>query len=81
MKEKPGFCRFFPCLILACIVPSLFAETLYAVSRNGSDDNPGTRARPLQTIARAAERINSTTAPGNAGYDLGAGLFKDKAAD
>jgi len=38
---------------------ALIAATLF-VSPNGSDANPGTRARPLQSLAAAVERARST---------------------
>jgi hypothetical protein len=42
----------------------LLAEIIYVCSDQGNDKNPGTKDKPLQTIARAATIVNDTNEPG-----------------
>jgi hypothetical protein len=54
---------------------SLFAEKLYIDSRNGSDANPGDKKKPLQTITKAAELVNSKTDSGPTVIKIEPGVY------
>jgi hypothetical protein len=65
MKNRPTHCRILAAILLMGIwISGAPAEILFIDSRNGSDENPGTKAAPLQTLAAAAEKVNRSTAPG-----------------
>ncbi len=54
-------------LLLAClIVPGAWAEDFY-VSANGSDENPGTEAKPLASLTRARDVIRAKRSSGAKG--------------
>ena len=42
----------------------LHAETIYVSSDQGKDSNPGTKNKPIQTIAHAAAIVNDSNGPG-----------------
>jgi hypothetical protein len=53
----------------------LFAETIYIDSRGGSDSNPGTEEKPLQTIAKAAELVNNSKEAGPTTIKIRSGTY------
>lgn len=54
----------FAVLVIAILVPSVIAETLYVDSKDGDDTNSGTEEKPLHTIGQAAVMVNSRTEKG-----------------
>lgn len=63
------------CLIIAVAGRSAYAETYYLDSRNGNDASPGTTAKPLKTLAKAAELVNASKAPGPTTLRVAAGVY------
>ena len=51
-------------VLLVIFTSNVFAETIYVDSKNGSDINPGTKKEPLQTIEKAAYKVNNKTESG-----------------
>jgi len=52
-----------------------WAEVVHVDGRAGRDDQPGTNAKPLKTIAEAARRINASTDPGSTTVVLAPGRY------
>jgi hypothetical protein len=50
----------FVILIIAILTNGVNAEVLYINSFNGNDANPGTKERPVRTIAKAATIDNGS---------------------
>jgi hypothetical protein len=53
----------------------LLAETIYVSSDQGNDTNPGTKDKPIQTIARAATIVNESNEPGPTTIKVAPGLY------
>jgi uncharacterized protein DUF4440 len=51
-----------------------FAETIYVDGDGGDDANPGTRDKPVRTIARAVEMVNGSSEPGPTTVKLAPGM-------
>lgn len=66
---------FLACLVVVMLVANVIAETLYVDSKNGSDKNPGTKEKPLNTIAHAAAIVNSKTEPGPTTIKVAPGIY------
>jgi len=66
MAKENTFLRMIVALGVAVIfgTANLTAETVYVDNLNGNDTNPGTTDKPLKTLNKAAELINSTTGSG-----------------
>lgn len=62
-------------LVFALLAPKAIAETLYVDSRNGNDANPGTKEKPLRTIGKAAEMVNSRTEEGPTTIKIAPGIY------
>ncbi len=54
----------FVILAIAILAQGVIAEVLYVDSQNGNDANPGTKEKPVRTIARAAAIVNDSNEPG-----------------
>ncbi len=65
-------CCLFVC---AMIVESAVAETIFVDGRNGSDTNPGTREKPVGTIGRATEMVNTGAGSGPATIKIAPGTY------
>jgi hypothetical protein len=50
-------------------------DTLYVDASSGADSNPGTREKPLKTLAEAANRVNPGKGTGPTTVILGEGLY------
>jgi hypothetical protein len=50
-------------------------NTIYVHAVNGADDNPGTRDRPLRSLAAAARRVNDGTGTAAATVLLAEGVY------
>ncbi len=65
MSHKISSLRFiFMFLVVALLIQGAIAEVLYVDSVSGNDFNPGTKERPVRTIARAAAIVNDGDEPG-----------------
>lgn len=62
-KKRPIWQIIFTTIVFGgCIFAH--AETIYVSSDKGNDANPGTKNRPIQSIARAAVIVNDSNEPG-----------------
>jgi hypothetical protein len=76
MKNHGAGLRFFPLVLcIAIFATCLRAETIYVNGRDGSDKNPGTKGKPVRTVRRAAEMVNSGTESGPATIKIAAGIY------
>ena len=76
MKSERIAWRFsFVSLVFIVSASNAIAEALYVDSRTGSDKNPGTEEKPLQTIGQAAAIVNSSTQPGPATIVIAPGIY------
>jgi hypothetical protein len=76
MKNHEDGLRFFlSALTIAIFATCLRAETIYVDGRGGSDKNPGTKEKPVKTVARAAEMVNSSTEPGPTTIKIAPGIY------
>ena len=74
-KKPLNYRIVFVGLIIGILAPSLIAETLYVDSRNGEDENPGSKDRPLSTIGRAAVLVNKSSEKGPTTIKIGPGIY------
>lgn len=65
----------FPRLIHMFAAEGNDARTIYLHPSKGADDDPGTRDRPLRTLAAAARRVNDGTGAGAATVILAEGVY------
>jgi hypothetical protein len=67
------------CLVLAAVflisANIATAESLYVDSRSGNDTNPGTKQKPLRTIGKAAQVVNSETTAGPTVIKIAPGIY------
>jgi hypothetical protein len=76
MKNHGAGLRFFlSVLVVAILNTSIPAETIYVDGRDGSDKNPGTKEKPVKTVGRAAEMVNSSTEPGPTTIKIAPGIY------
>ena len=76
MKNQGAGLRFFlSVLTVAILTTSVSAETIYVDGRDGSDNNPGTKEKPVKTVGRAAEMVNSSTEPGPTTIKIAPGIY------
>lgn len=61
-------------IVLGLCCATALAETVYVDGDNGDDTSPGTRDKPIRTIARAAKMVNASTAPGPTTVKLTPGI-------
>jgi hypothetical protein len=64
VKNVLTFQFVFVILVIAVLTHGVNAEVLYVDSTSGSDTNPGTKEKPIRTIARAASIVNDCNEPG-----------------
>jgi len=77
MKKRSLLNRWIVLVLLIVIsAPGLIAETLYVNSRNGSDTNPGSMEKPLQSISKAAELVNAKPEAGPAVIKILPGTYQ-----
>ena len=61
MESNRGKRRFFfAALVIAFLSSIAAAQTVYVDSRAGRDENAGTSEKPVKTLRRAAEIVNSS---------------------
>ena len=65
----------FAILAVAIFSANVPAEVLYIDAKNGIDANPGTKEKPLCTIAKAAGIVNGKTEPGPTTIKIGPGVY------
>ena len=76
MKSYRKKLWFFSVVLLSLIAASnVIAETIYVDSINGSDANTGTKGKPMQTIGRAAEIVNSKAEGGPTTIKIAPGIY------
>ena len=76
MKNHEEGLRFFlTVLAVAVLATSALAETVYVDAKNGSDKNPGIKDKPVKTVGRAAEMVNSSTEPGPTTVKIAPGIY------
>lgn len=74
-KRTLNFSIAFVVLVIGVLASSLIAETLYVDSRNGNNTNPGTKEKPLLTIGKAANIVNSSKEPGPTTIKIVPGVY------
>lgn len=62
-------------MIFSMFVSRLTAEVLYVDYKNGFDKNPGTKEKPLRTIAQAASTVNRRKEPGPVTIKIAPGIY------
>ncbi len=72
---KKGLCFILVALVSLMAASNLVAETIYVDSRTGRDANPGTQEKPLRTIGKAAEIVNSRTEDGPVTIKIAPGIY------
>jgi hypothetical protein len=76
MKNHGAGLRFFlSVLVVAIFATCLRAETIYVDGRSGSDNNPGTKEKPVKTVGQAAEIVNSITEPVPTTIKIAPGIY------
>ncbi len=65
----------FVILVVTSLVQGVIAETIYVDSLTGSDINPGTQEKPLNTIDKAAAIINRGQEPGPTTIKIAPGIY------
>jgi hypothetical protein len=76
MKNHEVELRFFlTVLSVAILATGALAETVYVDSRSGSDKNPGTENKPVRTVGRVAEMVNSSTGQGPTTIKISPGIY------
>ena len=76
MKNHGAGLRFFLLVLsIAIFATCLRAETIYVDVRDGSDNNPGTKEKPVKTVGRTVEIVNSSTKPGPATIKIAPGIY------
>jgi len=65
----------FLVVIVVISAPLVNAEVLFVDGSNGNDANPGTKDKPLRTIARAVTIVNSSKEPGPTMIKVGPGIY------
>jgi hypothetical protein len=66
---------FWTIAIVMAINMAAAGQTLHVDSRIGSDENSGTKEKPLRTIAQAASVVNGATAPGPTTIKIAPGIY------
>jgi hypothetical protein len=74
-KETLNFRIVFAGLIIGILATSLIAETLYVDGLSGDDNSPGTKAKPLKTINKAAAMVNASKASGPTTIKIAPGAY------
>ena len=74
-QHIPNYRFIFLVLVVGIFTPRLIAEVLYVDSTNGNNTNTGTREKPLKTIGKAAELINSSKEPGPTTIKVTPGVY------
>jgi hypothetical protein len=64
VKNVLTFQFVFVILVIAVLAHGATAEVIYVDSASGNDINPGTKEKPLRTIARTAAIVNDGSEPG-----------------
>ena len=76
MKNREEELRFFLTVFAVAVLNTgVLAETVYVDARNGSDGNPGTKDKPLQTIGQVAQMVNNSTGPGPTTIKIAPGIY------
>ncbi|HUT45715.1 MAG TPA: right-handed parallel beta-helix repeat-containing protein [Sedimentisphaerales bacterium] len=76
MKNREEELRFFlTVLAVAVLATGALAETVYVDARSGSDGNPGTKDKPVRTVGRVAEIVNSSTGQGPTTIKIAPGIY------
>lgn len=65
----------FVCSIVVVFTSILTAEILYVDSNNGSDENSGTKEKPLQSLNMAAKMVNNSSASGPTAIKVLPGVY------
>jgi len=74
-KKTPTFWYTFVVLVIVILAQGVIAETIYVDSDGGDDGNPGSREKPVRTIARAAAIVNDSNEPGPTTIKLAPGAY------
>ncbi len=74
-RDISNYQFIFAALVVAILAPALIAEVLYVDSSNGDDTNPGTKDKPVRTIARAAVIVNESNEPGPTTIKIAPGFY------
>ena len=61
--------------IVMATAAMVFSEQLYVDGLNGSDDNHGTKTKPVRTISCAAEIVDNANKTGSATIRIGPGIY------
>ena len=62
-------------ILLLALSQYLNAEIIYVAGKNGIDANPGTKERPLRTIAKAAQLVNNSKEAGPTIIKISSGVY------
>lgn len=74
-SHEEGLRLFLMVLVVAVLAANGLAETIYVDARSGSDNNPGTKEKPVKTMGHAAEIVNSSKEPGATTIKIAAGIY------
>lgn len=74
-NHKKRLKLFITVLVIAIFTTNAPAETLYVDARSGDDKNPGTKEKPVQTVGRGAEIVNSSTEQGPTTIKIAPGIY------
>jgi hypothetical protein len=66
---------FLIVFVVVAFNTSALAETIYVDARNGSDINPGTKDKPVRTVGRGAEIVNSSMEQGPTTIKIAPGIY------
>jgi hypothetical protein len=74
-NHEEGLKFVLTALAVAVLTTCVLAETVYVDAKNGSDKNPGIKDKPVRTVGRAAEMVNSSTEPGPTTVKIAPGIY------